>query len=44
VGNAVLSLLLAGVLVAWLRFAWVMRGIAALPNLAHERADPPAGG
>jgi len=36
--------LLAGVLVAWLRFAWVMRGIAALPNLAHERADPPAGG
>jgi glycosyltransferase involved in cell wall biosynthesis len=44
VANAVLSLLLAGVLLAWLRFAWVLRGVGALPNLARESADPPAGG
>ena len=42
--NAILSLLLAGVLVAWLRFAWVLRGIGKLPNLARASDDPPAGG
>ena len=40
-----LPLLLAGVLGAWLRFAFMLRQISALPNLARGAAAPaPAGG
>jgi glycosyltransferase involved in cell wall biosynthesis len=41
-----LPLLLAGVFGVWLRFAWVLRGIAALPNLARDpvRPEPDGGG
>ena len=35
-----LPLLLAGVLGAWLRFAFMLRQIAALPNLARDAAAP----
>ena len=35
-----LPLLLAGVLAAWLRFAFVWRQIGALPNLARDAARP----
>jgi hypothetical protein len=31
-----LPLLLAGVLGVWLRFAWVLRGIAALPDPTRD--------
>jgi hypothetical protein len=44
VANAVLSLLLASVLVTWVRFAWVLRGIGKLPNLARASDEAPAGG
>ena len=41
-----LPLLLAGVLGVWLRFAWVARQIAALPNLTRDAAPvaPDGGG
>jgi glycosyltransferase involved in cell wall biosynthesis len=38
-----LPLLLAGVLGAWLRFTFILRGIAALPNLARDAVLPAAG-
>ena len=38
-----LSLLLAGVLLAWLRFARMLAGIGALPNLARAPAALPGG-
>ena len=40
----VLSLLLAGVIIVWLRFAAALWEISKLPNLARLPGDAPAGG
>ena len=42
--SAALSIFLAGVLLAWLRFAWALRRISAFPNLARTTGDAPPSG
>jgi hypothetical protein len=42
--SVVLALLLAGVLLTWLRFAWALRRISALPNLAQTTGEAPPSG
>jgi hypothetical protein len=39
----VATILLSGILLVWLQFAWVLSRIARLPDLAHAPAELPAG-
>jgi len=42
--SVVLALFLAGVLLTWLRFAWALRRISAIPNLAQMKGEAPPSG